>query len=297
MKTVGSQFRWMMTACAGLLTLTVGCGKLDTGAHAEPSVRVKPAESVVVKVDGDKPATPTDGASAPSAGGSGTFVGRAVFDGTRPAPGVIYKKGAADKDPSVCSASGDIPKEDLVVSESNGIANVFVFLDKAPAGFKAVAPTEPVLFDQQNCRFTTHALFAQVGQTVRLMNDDDVLHNTRCSGVRNGSLNNTVGKKDRTGIALVYKRAEREPFPVKCDLHSWMSAYHLVLEHPFAAVSDAEGNFKIENLPAGTYQFKVWHERGDGGKPGLLESKYKVVIKGGDNPAVEIKADAKKFGL
>ena len=75
MKTVGSQFRWMMTACAGLLTLTVGCGKLDTGAHAEPSVRVKPAESVVVKVDGDKPATPTDGTPVPSAGGSGTFVG------------------------------------------------------------------------------------------------------------------------------------------------------------------------------------------------------------------------------
>ena len=43
--------------------------------------------------------------------------------------------------------------------------------------------------------------------------------------------------------------------------------------------------------------FVVGHERGDGGKPGLLESKYKAVIKGGENPPVEIKADAKKFGL
>lgn len=297
MKTVGSQFGWMITACVGFLTLSVGCAKLDSGAHAEPSVRVKPAESAVAKVDGDKPATSTDGSAAPSSGGAGTFVGRVVFDGARPAQGAIFKKGTADKDPSVCSASGDIPKEDLVVSESKGVANVFVFLDKAPAGVSAVPPTEPVTFDQLNCRFTTHALFAQVGQTVRLLNDDDVLHNTRCSGVRNGSLNNTVGKKDRTGIALVYKRAEREPFPVKCDLHSWMSAYHLVLDHPFAAVSDADGSFKIENLPAGTYQFKVWHERGDGGKPGLLESKYKVVVKSGDNSPVEIKTDAKKFGL
>ncbi|TXT37087.1 MAG: hypothetical protein FD138_779 [Planctomycetota bacterium] len=297
MKTVGSQFGWMITACVGFLALSVGCAKLDSGAHAEPSVRVKPAESAVAKVDGDKPATSTDGSAAPSSGGAGTFVGRVVFDGARPAQGAIFKKGTADKDPSVCSASGDIPKEDLVVSESNGVANVFVFLDKAPAGVSAVPPTEPVTFDQLNCRFTTHALFAQVGQTVRLLNDDDVLHNTRCSGVRNGSLNNTVGKKDRTGIALVYKRAEREPFPVKCDLHSWMSAYHLVLDHPFAAVSDADGSFKIENLPAGTYQFKVWHERGDGGKPGLLESKYKVVVKSGDNSPVEIKTDAKKFGL
>ena len=207
------------------------------------------------------------------------------------------KKGTADKDSAVCSASGDIPKDDLVVSESKGVANVFVFLDKPPAGFKPMPPTEDIQFDQKNCRFTTHAMFCQVGQTVRIMNDDGVLHNTRCIGDRNGNVNNTVGANDRTGIKLVYKRAERGPFPVKCDLHSWMSAYHLVLDHPFAAASDADGNFKIENLPAGSYQFKVWHERGDGGKPGLLESKYKVVIKGGDNEPVKIMADAKKFGL
>lgn len=294
MKTVDSKLCWTMAACAGLLTHAVGCGNLGTGAHAEPSVRVKPAESAVAKVDGDKPAA-TDGAAG--AGGVGTLVGRIVFDGTRPTPGVIYKMGTADKDPSVCSKDGDIPKEDLVVSESKGVANVFVFLDKAPAGFKAPPPAQDIQFDQKNCRFTTHALFCQVGQTIRLLNDDGVLHNTRCVGNRNGNVNNAISANDRAGIKLVYKRPEREPFSVKCDLHAWMSAYHLVLDHPFAAVSDAEGNFKIEGLPAGKYQFKVWHERGDVGKPGLLESKYNVVITSGDNPAVEIKTDAKKFGL
>ncbi|GDY06695.1 MAG: hypothetical protein DWI21_04655 [Planctomycetota bacterium] len=295
MKTVSSKICWMMTGCAGLLALVVGCGKLDSGAHSEPSVRVKPAE--LAKVDGGKPVTPADGAVSPGAGGVGTLVGRIAFEGTRPTPGVIYKMGAADKDPSVCSKDGDIPKDDLVVSESKGVANVFVFLDKAPAGFKATPPTEDILFDQKNCRFLTHALFCQVGQTIRLTNSDGVLHNTRCIGTRNGNVNNAISANDSMGIKLIYKQAEREPFPVKCDLHAWMSAYHLVLNHPFAAVSDTEGNFKIENLPAGNYQFKVWHERGDSGKPGLLESKYQVVIKSGDNPAVEIKADAKKFGL
>ncbi len=296
MKTADLKFCWMMVACAGLLALAAGCGKLDSGAHAEPSVRVKPAESAIAKVDGDKPATP-DGAASPGAGGVGTLIGRIVFDGTRPTPGVIYKKGTADKDASVCSATGDIPNEDLVVSESKGVANVFVFLDKVPAGLNAAPPTEDIIFDQKNCRFTTHAMFCRVGQTVRLLNDDGALHNTRCMVVRNGPANNAISANDRTGIKLIYKTAERAPISVKCDIHSWMSAYHLILDHPFAAVSDAEGNFKIEGLPAGKYQFKVWHERGDSGKPGLLESKYNVVIKGGENPAVEIKADAKKFGL
>ena len=300
MKTVGSQFGWMMTACAGFLTLAVGCSKLEltSGAHAEPSVRVKLSESATVSPIPKDPKVP-GGIDVPSSGGVGTVVGRVIFEGSRSKPGMLFAKGTVpeSKDGSVCSASGDIPQEDVLISESNGVGNVFVFLDKPPAGFKATVPTTELTFDQKNCRFTTHALFAQVGQTIKLMNDDGALHNTRCIGDRNGNVNNTVGANNRTGIKLVYKRAERDPFLVKCDIHSWMSAYHLVLDHPFAAVTDANGNFKIENLPAGTYQFKVWHERGDGGKPGLLESKYKVVIKGGDNPPVEIKADAKKFGL
>ena len=300
MKTVGSQFGWTMTACAGFLTLAVGCSKLEltSGAHAEPSVRVKPAESATVSPIPKDPKVP-GGIDAPSSGGVGTVVGRVIFEGTRPTPGVLYAKGTvpASKDGAVCSATGAIPQEDLLISESNGVANVFVFLDKPPAGFKSTVPTTELTFDQKNCRFTTHALFAQVGQTVMVMNDDGALHNTRCIGDRNGNVNNTVGANNRTGIKLVYKRAERVPFPVKCDIHGWMSAYHLVLDHPFAAASDVDGNFKIENLPAGTYQFKVWHERGDGGKPGLLESKYKVVIKSGENEPVKIMADAKKFGL
>ena len=294
--SVRPRWRVGLVSLAALLGLTTGCAKLDSGAYAEPSVRVKPVS--VAKVEGDKPVAPGEKAPTES-GGVGTFIGRVVFDGTRPSPAALFKKGAVpqNKDGAVCSASGDIPQEDLVVSESNGVANVFVFLDKAPASYKGTAPTDEVPFDQKNCRFTTHALFVQVGQTVKVMNDDGALHNTRCLGGRNGSLNNSVGKNDRVGIALKYKYAERAPFPVKCDIHPWMSAYHLVLDHPFAAVSDADGNFKIENLPAGSHQFKVWHELGGGGKPGLLESKWKVTIKGGDNPPETIKADAKKFGL
>ena len=275
--------------------LCVGCAKLDTGAHAEPSVRIKPAATAIVKADGDtskttvEPLVPT--------GAPGTLVGRVVFEGPRPTPSVIFKQGKATKDETVCSVTGDIPREELVVSEKNGVANVFIYLDKPPAGFKATPPETEIVFDQKNCRFLTHALFVQVGQSIRLVNDDALLHNTHCVAPRNGDKNFPVGANDRKGVALVYKKAEREPLYVKCDLHSWMNAYHLVLEHPFAAVSDADGQFKIENLPAGNHQFKVWHELGDGGKSGLLESKYKVTIKSGEETSVTITAGAKKFGL
>lgn len=40
-----------------------------------------------------------------------------------------------------------------------------------------------------------------------------------------------------------------------------MTAYVLVLDHPYAAVTDKDGKFKIENLPAGELEFRYWHER------------------------------------
>jgi len=48
---------------------------------------------------------------------------------------------------------------------------------------------------------------------------------------------------------------------MKCDVHPWMGAYIGVVNHPFYAVTDENGNFTIENLPAGEYTLKAWHER------------------------------------
>lgn len=48
---------------------------------------------------------------------------------------------------------------------------------------------------------------------------------------------------------------------VKCDIHGWMQAFVRVDPHPFHAVSDAEGSFRIEGIPPGDYTLEAWHER------------------------------------
>lgn len=274
---------------AGLsLCLLAGCGKLDTGAHAEPSVRIKLVGSPI-KEDGGGSEGEGKKPPLPATGSPGTFFGRVVFKGVAPSPQVMYLQGKAPKESAVCSASGAIMEEGLLVGKDNGVANVFIYLDKAPAGFKVTPRTDTIVLDQQNCTFVPHAMICQVGQPLQLINDDNVPHNTKNNPTKNDPMGATVGQKDRVGVTVTYKKAETTPVAVKCDLHAWMSAYHLPIDHPFGAVTDKDGNFKIENLPPGNHVFKVWHE-----KAGFLDKKFKVTVKP-DMTSIDIPADAAKF--
>jgi hypothetical protein len=61
---------------------------------------------------------------------------------------------------------------------------VFVFAKKLPAGVKAPPPpTEPVVIDQQGCKFVPQAMVFRVGQPLLMKNSDPVSHNVRTKGL------------------------------------------------------------------------------------------------------------------
>ena len=57
----------------------------------------------------------------------------------------------------------------------------------------------------------------------------------------------------------------------KCDVHPWMFAYVGVVDHPYFAVTDKDGNYKITGLPAGDYTVEAVHL-----KAGSTTAKVKV---------------------
>ncbi len=230
------------------------------------------------------------GVSGRISAADGRFHGRIVLEGQAPdlAP-LVTKDQANVKDREVCGAH-DIPDESLVLGKDNGIAHVFVFLRRAPKGYRKQVPQDPVILDQKGCVFLPHTALIQVGQKVLIRSSDPIQHNVHSFPKRNGSTNLLIEPNDQKGIELVYRRAEAGPIQVKCDIHAWMSSWHLVLDHPFMAVTDENGEFSIDGLPPGRHRFRVWHERG-----GLLEKSLSVTITGNDEP-VTLTYPASKFG-
>lgn len=219
---------------------------------------------------------------------TGTFSGVVTLDGAAPDLKPVVGKGEKVKDSEVCSVDA-IPDESLVVNDGK-IANVFIYLAKAPSGYKAKTPKEAVVFDQKGCRFLPHALMVQTKQEVLVKSDDPIAHNTHTNPLRNTAFNQVIKAGDRTGVPLVYTRPERIPVKVVCDLHKWMNAYHLVLDHPFMAVTDENGKFEITGLPAGKHSFYIWQE-----KTGYLDRKFTVEIKAGKATEANLKFAPSKF--
>lgn len=223
----------------------------------------------------------------------GDFQGAVVLDGDVPPVTLLIKKGAPDaKDAAVCAAN-DIPDESLVVDPTTkGVANVVVYLAKAPSevhpDLKATSAT--VDFDQVGCRFLPHVLLVQTSQKVRVLSGDAVAHNTRGNPFKNAPFNFTVAANLREGPnvpQVPLKSAERLPVKVVCDIHPWMDAYWVVVDHPYAAVTGAQGQFMIPKLPVGEHEFRVWHER-----PGYIERslKVKITAEGTTLPIIKVKA-------
>ncbi len=241
-------------ACVAMISLPACSEGLGGGARQTPQV------SVIPRSDSGEDAG-DGGAGAVTVEGYGTFTGRIVFDGPVPVLGPLVSSVPATE--RVSCLPENIPNQKLVVGADGGIQNVFIYLQRVPGGVDPqylAVPEEPVIFDQKSCTFLPHALFVRTGQTLLVRNSDSLLHNTHTFPTRNDTFNSGVKPNEAVGVALTYTQPEREPVRVQCDIHNWMTAWHLTLDHPWGAVTDASGAFRLENVPAGNHTFVVYHE-------------------------------------
>lgn len=183
--------------------------------------------------------------------------GHIVFDGVLPPAAVIRMDG----DPKcVSAAQGQERRTEYFVSnDGTSLGNVFVYVKEGLPQRMYPVPNEPVVLDQQKCRYIPRVLGMQVGQALEIRNSDPLLHNVHAEGAVNRPFD--VGQPLQ-GIKTTKTFTTREVMiPVKCQVHAWMRGYIGVVEHPFFTVTDGNGRFSIPQLPPGSYTLEAWHER------------------------------------
>ena len=165
-------------------------------------------------------------------------------------------------DPVCAEKNQEDPKrrQVLVLGDSQRIANVLVQIKGGLPSMEHEAPAAVVEFDQGGCQYSPHVFALRVGQTLKILNPDGTLHNVHAFSKVNAEFNEAM-PKFRTELEKVFDKAEPTPFAVKCDVHPWMNAWAAVFDHPYFAVTGSDGSFTIGNLPAGTYELEIWHER------------------------------------
>ena len=150
-----------------------------------------------------------------------------------------------------------------------------VYIDHVNGEFPP--PKDPLHMSQKGLVFLPHLLPLVKGTTVDFTNDDTVAHNvfsppgsaTRFNlgiygpGVKKSQIFNNLGEVD-----------------LLCSVHPDMSAFIIVLQNPYFALTDNKGNFEIKDVPPGTYQLKIWHEK-------LKGAPQQVTVVSGKTATVE----------
>lgn len=119
-------------------------------------------------------------------------------------------------------------------------------------------PGKDTLMDQRGKQFLPHVLAVTVGTVVTFPNSDTVFHNVfahfHAKRFDLGMYPQGSSKRqrfDKPGLVALF-----------CNVHSEMSAFIMVLDTPYFAVTDKEGKFTITGVEMGQYTAKVWHESG-----------------------------------
>src|SRR3989454_4937039 len=132
----------------------------------------------------------------------------------------------------------------------------------------ATAERPEAVVDNAHCRFVPRVQVVTRGQSVRVRSSDPVLHNTHPVLVAEPEVSIANFALAVPGRPMDLTRRLAAALPARgealvrlgCDVHPWMRGWLVVLDHPYAAVTGADGRFLIDGVPPGAYTVAVWHE-------------------------------------
>ena len=208
-----------------------------------------------------------------------TISGQVVFPADRDIPErrEIKKTDGIVKDAECCFQDGRrLFFEDLIVeAKTRGIGNAVVWLrpdledrDAAIPANKIRGKHEPKerVIEIKECQFVPRITVARAGDTLRFKNPAPLATNVRYDSAARGP----GSKFNAFNVLLAAKTGDyahdgalvagRISDVFQSTIHTWMRGYVWAFDHPYFAVTDATGVFRIPDAPVGTWRLVIWHE-------------------------------------
>lgn len=179
----------------------------------------------------------------------GTITGTVKLVGDVPAAKTLR----VDKDQATCGHD-DLQSEALIVSSDSALKNAVVSIVNISKGKKFEGGTPSL--DQKGCVFIPHVSMIPQGSSIELLNSDDVMHNLHSWSMKNSAFNEGVAAHGNITKTFEFP----ETVKVTCDVHKWMTSWLIVQANPYYVLTDANGHYKLEGVPAGTYTVQAWQE-------------------------------------
>lgn len=231
-----------------LITAALASGCSDSAARSEPSRHParRTQDSAAGAVDlGSMPYAATSVANGATISGVITLA-----SGPRKDTDIVTR------DQATCGTS--VPG--AVETNGSNLSNAVVWVADIKSG-KPLPIEKRAEISSSDCQLDPRVQAVVKGTTVNVFNDDRLLH--RLVFVRAGT-HDTLTRMPffDPGQVVPSERLSKKAgiVEIRCAYHPWERGYVLVFDHPYFAVTEADGAFHIDSLPPGTYRLMVWHE-------------------------------------
>jgi plastocyanin len=228
-----------------------------TNEETAPATTPSAAESTTPSTVAEEEGVQSVG-GLPNAGpDTGAIAGQVFYQGPPRRPRMVNM--SADAQCLKMHGGQPVPSDEFVVGPNNELKWAFVYVEQVSGTYPA--PSSPMVLDQEGCTYRPHVFGVMVGQPLEIRNSDPLLHNVHALPKRNKPFNFAQPVQGMTNTYQFDTPEYSPPITIKCDVHPWMRTYCAVMPHPFFAVTNSQGQYKIQGLPPGTYTVKVWHEK------------------------------------
>ncbi|MCI0379215.1 MAG: carboxypeptidase regulatory-like domain-containing protein [Gemmataceae bacterium] len=191
-----------------------------------------------------------------------------TFGGDKPNTGTIVGAirylGEVPPDVKISTTDGGtIYHNDLVVDpKTKGLQHVAVILEKVPKADAKVRAAlvkrrDAVVVDQRDMVFLPRVVALQEGQKIRFENNDLSNHGVKADSTKEENKFDVVVQPNMP--FEFHFKAQKNPVVIGCQLHAWMRAWVYVFDHPYFALTDAHGRFRIERVPPGKHTLILHH--------------------------------------